>query len=138
MERWKLWKTAATFSHMWSMENLTLDVLQRVGEPVESLVQSLAVGGAGGLDVPVPVPHVLQAQLLGQLRRLQSVRKILFVGEYKQDSISEFIFAQHSCKFVSCLANTISIIGINNENQSLGVLEIVSPNLSLYKTVVLP
>ena len=67
----------ATFSHKWSMENLTLDVLQRVGEPVESLVQSLAVGGAGCLDVPVPVPHALQAQLLGQLRRLQSVWEIL-------------------------------------------------------------
>jgi len=109
------------------VENLTLDVLEGVGEPVEALVQSLAVGGARGLDVPVPVPHALQAQLLRQLGRLQRVGKILFVGEYKQDSISELIFTQHSCKFVSCLANTISIVRINNENQSLGVLEIMSP-----------
>merc|ERR1719354_453547 len=40
---------------------------------------------------------------------------------------SEFVFAQHSCKFISCLTNTISIVRINNENQSLGVLEVVSP-----------
>ena len=61
-----------------SEENLTLDVLQRAGEPVEALVQALAVGGARGLDVPVPVPHVLQAQLLRQLGRLQRVGQILW------------------------------------------------------------
>ena len=60
------------------IENLTLDVLQGIGEPVETLVQTLAVGGAGGLDVPVPVPHILQAQLLRQLGRLQRVGKILW------------------------------------------------------------
>ena len=80
-ERWKLWKTAGTplslTNGVWS---LTLDVLQRVWEPVESLVQSLAVGGAGCLDVPVPVPHALQAQLLSQLRWFQSVWKILLSG----------------------------------------------------------
>ena len=40
------------------------------GEPRESLVESVAGGGARRLHVPVAVPHAEQAQLLLHLLRL--------------------------------------------------------------------
>lgn len=56
---------------------LAVGVLQLVGEPVESLVQSVSGGGARGLDVPVAVAQRMQAQLVRYLCRIHCVWQIL-------------------------------------------------------------
>ena len=73
---------------------------------------------------------VLQTQSAG--RRHYSIArtaygKILFVGEDQEKGITEFVFVQHSLQFLTCLNNTISIIAVNDEDNALRVLEIVSP-----------
>lgn len=54
-------------------------------------------------------------------------RQVLLVGENKQKCITKFIFVQHTLQFLASLNDTITIVAVNNENDTLGVLEIVSP-----------
>lgn len=56
---------------------LAVGVLELVGEPVEPLVEPVARGGAGGLDVPVAVAQRVQPQLVRDLRRVHRVRQVL-------------------------------------------------------------
>lgn len=53
--------------------------------------------------------------------------KILLVGEDKEDSISELILVEHALKLLSGLDNTVAIVGVDNEDDTLGVLEVVPP-----------
>lgn len=59
------------------MVALAVGVLELVGEPVEALVEAVAGGGAGGLDVPVAVAQRVQAQLVGDLGCVHRIRQVL-------------------------------------------------------------
>jgi hypothetical protein len=53
--------------------------------------------------------------------------QILLVGEDKEKSISKLILVQHTLQLLTSLNNTITIVAVNDEDDSLGVLEIMSP-----------
>ena len=53
--------------------------------------------------------------------------QILFVGKDQQQRISELILVQHSLQLLTCLADTLSIVGIDHKDDTLGVLEVVAP-----------
>lgn len=48
-------------------------VLELIGQPIEALVEAVAAGGAGGLDVPVAVTQRVQAQLVCDLSGVHGV-----------------------------------------------------------------
>jgi hypothetical protein len=54
----------------------------------------------------------------------------LLVGEDQEESISEFILVQHSLQLLSGFNNTISVIAVNHEDDTLSVLEVMSPQRS--------
>jgi hypothetical protein len=54
----------------------------------------------------------------------------LLVGEDKEESISELILVQHALEFLAGLNNTIAIIAIDDEDDALGILEVMSPERS--------
>jgi len=54
----------------------------------------------------------------------------LLVGENQENRISELILVQHALQLLSGLNNTVTIIAINNEDDTLGVLEVMSPQRS--------
>ena len=56
--------------------------------------------------------------------------QILFVGKDQKESISQLILVQHALQLLSSLNNTVTIVGINNEDDTLGVLEVMSPERS--------
>lgn len=60
---------------------LTVGILQLIGQPVETLVQAIAAGGARRLNVPVSVSQRVQAQLVGDLGGVHCVRQILCTEE---------------------------------------------------------
>jgi hypothetical protein len=51
----------------------------------------------------------------------------LFVGENQKNGIPELILVKHTLQLLSGLNNTITIIAINDEDDALGVLEVMSP-----------
>lgn len=56
--------------------------------------------------------------------------QILLVGENQQKSVAELVLVQHALKLLTGLTNTVAIVGINNEDDTLGVLEVMSPQWS--------
>jgi hypothetical protein len=57
-------------------------------------------------------------------------RQILLVGENQKNGISKLILIQHALQFLPGLNNTVTIIAVNDEDDTLGVLEIMSPQRS--------
>jgi hypothetical protein len=56
--------------------------------------------------------------------------QILLVGENQKHSISKFILVQHSLQLLSGLNNTVTIVAVNDEDDTLSVLEVMSPQRS--------
>lgn len=54
-------------------------------------------------------------------------RKILLVGKYQEDGIPQLVLVEHALEFLTSLNNTITIVAVDNENDTLGVLEVVPP-----------
>ena len=61
--------------------------------------------------------------------------KILLVGEDQEKGISEFVFVQHALQLFTGLDDTIPIIGVDDEDDALGILEVMSPE---WANLVLP
>jgi hypothetical protein len=54
----------------------------------------------------------------------------LLVGENQKNGISKLILVQHALQFLPGLNNTVTIIAVNDEDDTLGVLEVMSPQRS--------
>lgn len=54
-------------------------------------------------------------------------RKILLVGEDKEKSVSELVLVEHALQLLACLDDTVTIVAVDNEDDALRVLEVVSP-----------
>jgi hypothetical protein len=51
----------------------------------------------------------------------------LFVGKDQEDSITELVFVQHAVEFIAGFTDTVAIVGINDKDQALCVLEVMPP-----------
>lgn len=97
------------------------------GEPFETLVQTISGCGTSRLDVPGSLSQAVETELISDLGSVHGVGQILLVGKDQQDGISQLILVQHALKFLSGLDDTISIVAVDDEDDTLGVLEVVSP-----------
>jgi hypothetical protein len=72
----------------------------------------------------------MQAQLIRDLGGVHGVGQILFVGEDQQQRIPQLILVQHALQLLARLDDTVTIVGVDDEDDALGVLEIVPPQRS--------
>lgn len=56
--------------------------------------------------------------------------QILLVGKDQEKSVTELILVQHALELLTGLNNTVAIVGVDNEDDTLGVLEVMSPQRS--------
>jgi hypothetical protein len=56
--------------------------------------------------------------------------QILLVGKDQQDGISQLVLVQHALQLLAGLDDTVTIVAVDNEDDTLGVLEVVSPQRS--------
>jgi hypothetical protein len=56
--------------------------------------------------------------------------QILLVRKHQQDGISQLILVQHALEFLSGFDDTITIVAVDDEDDALGVLEIMPPKRS--------
>ena len=70
---------------------LVLGVGDVSGKPVQTLVETLAGGGAGGLDEPVTLADGVEAKLVSDLGGGHGVGEILLVGEDEQNGVAELV-----------------------------------------------
>lgn len=66
----------------------------------------------------------------GILRDHSTYWQILLVGEDQKERIPKLILVQHSLQFLTSLDNTVTIVAVDDENDTLGVLEVMSPQRS--------
>lgn len=59
--------------------------------------------------------------------RQDTHRKILLVGEDKEESIPQLVLVEHALQLLTSLDNTVAIVAVNDEDDALGVLEVMSP-----------
>jgi hypothetical protein len=53
--------------------------------------------------------------------------QILLVGEHQEESITELVLVQHALQLLTGLDDTIPIVAVNHEDDTLSVLEVVAP-----------
>mmetsp|Transcript_17334 Transcript_17334/g.24285 ORF Transcript_17334/g.24285 Transcript_17334/m.24285 type:complete len:229 (+) Transcript_17334:295-981(+) len=111
-----------------------LFVGEGVAKPVQTLVEAVTGGSGCTLDVPLPVPELVETETLGDFLDLHSVGEILLVSEDEEHSFPEFIFGQHTVEFVLCgvvvavrVVDTFAVVGVDDKNDTLSVLVVVAP-----------
>ena len=82
------------------------------------------------LDIPGPLPESVKSELVSDFSGIHGIRQILLVCEDQEEGVSEFILVQHALQLLSGLNNTIAIIAVDNEDDALGVLEVMPPQRS--------
>ena len=60
-------------------------------------------------------------------KRQSTYRKILLVCKHEQKRIPELVLVQHALQLLARLDNTITIVAVDDEDDALRVLEVVSP-----------
>ncbi len=54
----------------------------------------------------------------------------MLVGENKEKSIPELVLVEHALQFFPSLNDTVTIVAIDDEDNTLGILEIMPPQRS--------
>ena len=97
------------------------------GEPIQTLIETVGGSGAATLNEPNALTEGVEAELFLNFRSRHSIGKILFVGEDEENSVAEFIFREHLVELIAGLTDTFTIVRVNDEDDTVGVLEVVSP-----------
>jgi hypothetical protein len=66
----------------------------------------------------------METQLIRDLSGIHRIRQVLLVRENEEEGVTEFVLAEHALELFPGLGHTLPIAGINNEDDSLGVLEV--------------
>ena len=113
----------------WIVTNSLLPLNKSGGKPVKTLIKTVSGGSTTCLDVPLAVrwAKTVKSKLISHFGSTHGIWKILFVSEYQQNSVTQFVFVQHSVQFIPSGINTVGIIGIHNEDQTLCVLVVMAP-----------
>lgn len=100
---------------------------QLIGQPVQTLVQTGTLSGTGGLDVPSSVAEAVQTQFVGEFTDDHRVWKILFVRKNQKNRLLQLLLLHHLSELLSRLCYSLSVVAVHHEDQTLCVLEVVSP-----------
>ena len=53
--------------------------------------------------------------------------QILLVGEDQEESVPQLVLVQHALELLTRLNNTVTIVAVDDEDDTLGVLEVMPP-----------
>ena len=87
-------------------------------------MQAKLIGNLGSVHCVLCTASVFAIQ---ELIRKCTHWQILLVGEDQQKGVTELVLVQHALKLLTGLDDTVAIVGINDEDDTLGVLEVMSP-----------
>ena len=76
------------------------------------------------LNKPCPLLEGVEAKLIGDLSSVHGVGQILLVGEDEEQGVTELVFVEHPLQLLTRFRYTLPIVGIYDENDTLGVLEV--------------
>jgi len=76
------------------------------------------------LNVPRPLTKALKTKLVCDLRGIHGIGQILLIGKNQKEGITELILVEHPLQLFPCLGDTLPIVRVNDENDTLSVLEV--------------
>jgi ADP-ribosylation factor protein 1 len=76
------------------------------------------------LNVPVTLPKRVETQFIGDFGGVHGVGQILFVGEDEEDGFAELVFVQHPVEFLASFSDSLPIVAIDHEDQTLCVWDV--------------
>jgi len=103
---------------------------ERACEPLQTFVETVSGCSASRLDVPGTLSQAVKTQLVSDLGGVHGIWQILLVGENQKNSVSELVLIQHSLEFLPGLNHTVTIVAVDDEDDTLGILEVMSPERS--------
>ena len=89
------------------------------------------------LDVPSSLPKTVETKLVRNFCSIHGIREILLVGEDKEEGIPEFILIQHPLEFLPGLRDTLPIVGVDDEDDTLGVLEVYTDRRTMSCSLII-
>lgn len=72
----------------------------------------------------------MEAELVSDLGSGHGAWEILLVGEDQKDSLAEFLLGEHLVELFASIIDSVAIVGVNDEDEALSVLVVVSPEES--------
>merc|ERR1712205_270589 len=69
----------------------------------------------------------MEAELVSDLGGAHGIGEILLVREHKEACVAELILSEHLAQLVLRLTHTVTVIGVDNEDDTVSVLEVVAP-----------
>ena len=76
------------------------------------------------LNVPLALPQAVETKLVRDLSSVHRVRQILLVRENEQERIAQLILVEHALQLLTSLRNTLTVVRVDHEDDTLGVLEV--------------
>jgi len=96
-------------------------------KPLQTLVETISRGCTCGLNEPSSLPEAVETELIGNFSCIHSIGKILLVGEDEEEGVTELILIEHALKLLTGFGYTLAIVGVNHEDNSLSILEVMPP-----------
>lgn len=66
----------------------------------------------------------METELVSDLGRVHRVGQILLVGKDQQEGITELILVEHALQLLAGLRDTLAIVRVDHENDTLSILEV--------------
>ena len=70
--------------------------------------------------------HPMEAEV-GRKWAVRTYGQILLVGKDQENGVPQLILVQHALQFLSCLDDTVAIVGVDDKDDALRVLEVMPP-----------
>lgn len=90
-------------------------------------MQSKLIGNLGSIHGVLSWETPVSTRSSRCVQSRETHRQILLVGKDQEQSIPEFVLVQHPLELLTGLADTLPIVGVDDEDDSLGVLEVMAP-----------
>jgi ADP-ribosylation factor 1 len=68
--------------------------------------------------------QAVQAQLISDFGSVHGVWQVLLVGEDQQQSITKLVLVQHALQLFTSFGDTLTVIRVNHEDNTLCILEV--------------
>lgn len=79
------------------------------------------------LNEPSSLPEAVEAKLVGDFSGVHGIGKILLVGKDEEEGVAKLILIEHALKLLAGLSYTLAIVGVDYEDDALGILEVWRP-----------
>lgn len=89
-----------------------------------ALTKTITRSSTSSLDVPFSLAESVEAESVGDFCCCERIGQVLFVGEHEQVRIAQLVLVEHALQLLASFSNTVSVVGINHEDDTLRVLEV--------------